>query len=172
MGGPFWARRDLGGWSIPKGEFDPAGEDPLIAALREFVEEIGVPAPTGTPIDLGVHVQRGGKRVHAFAVEADPTLAFLASNTFPLEWPRGSGRIQQFPEIDRAQWFELDEARRRVVSGQVPILDALAARLAARSGPTTSGPTTSRPTTSRPTTSGPATSGPAGRPSSSRTPPG
>lgn len=133
MGGPFWARRDEGGWSIPKGLYDADREDALAAARREFAEEIGVSAPSGEVIDLGEHVQRSGKLVRAFAVRAVGPLRFVASNTFPLEWPRGSGRIQEFPEIDRAEWFALPEARRKVVSGQVPILDALVARLTAPS---------------------------------------
>ena len=133
MGGPFWARRDAGAWSIPKGEFDPDAESALTAALREFAEEIGIPAPTGDPLDLGVHVQRGGKRVHAFAVPGRPDdVRFVASNTFRLEWPRGSGRIVEFPEIDRAAWFPLEHARTRVVSGQVAILDALKTQLRQR----------------------------------------
>ena len=126
MGGPFWARKDEGAWSIPKGEFDPDAESALTAARREFAEEIGVPAPPGDPLDLGVHVQRGGKRVHAFAVPGHPDdVRFVASNTFGLEWPRGSGRIVEFPEIDRAAWFPIEDARTRVISGQVGILDAL-----------------------------------------------
>ena len=131
MGGPFWARRDAGGWSIPKGEYDPQTEDALAAALREFAEEIGAPAPVGEPIDLGVHAQPSGKRVQAYAVPADPELRFVASNTFEMEWPRGSGQVQAFPEIDRAQWFALVAARHKVVNGQVPILDTLAERLEA-----------------------------------------
>jgi len=129
MGGPFWAHKDAGGWSIPKGEYDPETEDPLSAALREFTEEVGVTAPVGEPIDLGVHAQPSGKRVRAYAVMADPDLGFVASNTFTMEWPRGSGRVQEFPEIDRAEWFALEEARLRVVSGQIPIIDALARHL-------------------------------------------
>ncbi|MCU0300258.1 MAG: NUDIX domain-containing protein [Candidatus Nanopelagicales bacterium] len=125
MGGPFWASRDEGGWSIAKGEYEPGEDDPVAVALREFTEEIGVAPPTGELLDLGVHVQRSGKRVQAYAVAADPGLAFLASNSFELEWPRGSGRLVAFPEIDRAGWFPIDVARHKVVSGQVPILDAL-----------------------------------------------
>lgn len=129
MGGPYWARKDDGAWSIPKGEFDPALEDPLAAARREFAEEIGVPGPAGEVLDLGSHLQRSGKLVHAFAVPADGPLAFVASNTFLLVWPRWSGRQVEFPEIDRAEWFALPAARRKVVRGQVPILDALVERL-------------------------------------------
>ncbi|HEX6887829.1 MAG TPA: hypothetical protein VF143_06960, partial [Candidatus Nanopelagicales bacterium] len=93
-------------------------------------EEIGAPPPTGALLDLGVHVQRSGKRVLAYAVAADPALAFVASNEFALEWPRGSGQWRSFPEIDRAQWYPVEVARRKVVSGQVPILEALVAALA------------------------------------------
>ncbi len=127
MGGPFWARRDAGGWSIPKGEVEPGEAELLAVARREFAEEIGTPAPEGEVLDLGVFVQPSGKRIHVFAVRAEQPLAFVASNAFELEWPRGSGRIQAFPEIDRAQWFAVAEARGKVVAGQVPILDALAA---------------------------------------------
>lgn len=125
MGGPFWAHREDGAWSIPKGLFDAAQEDPLGAARREFAEEIGVPPPQGEAVDLGVFVQPSGKRVHAFAQLVDVPVEFVASNHFDLEWPRGSGLIGSFPEIDRAQWFSVDVARRKVVGGQVPILDAL-----------------------------------------------
>jgi predicted NUDIX family NTP pyrophosphohydrolase len=130
MGGPFWAAKDDGGWSIAKGEFEPDEDDPIAVAFREFTEEIGAPPPRGALLDLGVHVQRSGKRVLAYAVAADPALAFVASNEFSLEWPRGSGQWRSFPEIDRAQWFPVEVARGKVVSGQVPILDALARALA------------------------------------------
>jgi predicted NUDIX family NTP pyrophosphohydrolase len=126
MGGPFWARRDEGSWSIPKGEYDAATEEPLAVARREFGEEIGVPAPSGPVLDLGEWRQRSGKRLRVFAVATDePTLRFVGSNTFELEWPRGSGRIGVYPEIDRAEWRTVDEARRLVVAGQAPVLDAL-----------------------------------------------
>jgi predicted NUDIX family NTP pyrophosphohydrolase len=129
MGGPIWAHREDGGWSIPKGLFDTAQEDPLAAARREFAEEIGVPPPEGEVVDLGVFVQPSGKRVHAFAQRVDVPVEFVASNHFELEWPRGSGVIGSFPEIDRAQWFTVGVARRKVVGGQVPILDALERRV-------------------------------------------
>jgi predicted NUDIX family NTP pyrophosphohydrolase len=129
MGGPFWAGRDEGGWSIPKGEYTVGDEVPVDVARREFTEEIGVPPPEGDLIDLGVFVQPSGKRITAFAVPAEASLAFVASNEFELEWPRGSGRIRSFPEIDRAEWFSLEDARRKVVGGQVPILDSLALAL-------------------------------------------
>lgn len=134
MGGPYWARRDLGGWSIPKGEFDPLAEPAAVAARREFAEEIGVAAPDGPVLDLGTHVQPSGKRVIALAVRAGPDLAFVRSNEFLLEWPPRSGVLVPFPEIDRAAWFPLDRARRRVVPGQVPILDALERALAGTAG--------------------------------------
>ncbi|MCU0283072.1 MAG: NUDIX domain-containing protein [Candidatus Nanopelagicales bacterium] len=130
MGGPFWASRDDGGWSIAKGELEPDEDDPVLVARREFAEEIGVPAPDGALLDLGVHVQRSGKRVIAYGVEADPGLAFVASNLFAMQWPPGSGRMASFPEIDRASWMPVEVARRKLVSGQVPILDALERALA------------------------------------------
>lgn len=107
-GGPFWARRDEGAWTIPKGEFD-ADEAPLAAARREFVEETGADVD-GRFIALAPVRQAGGKRVHAFAVEADFDPATLTSNTFEIEWPPRSGRLQRFPEVDRASWFSLEEA--------------------------------------------------------------
>jgi predicted NUDIX family NTP pyrophosphohydrolase len=131
MGGPIWASRDDGGWSIPKGEYDAAAEDPMEAARREFAEEIGVPAPAGAVIDLGVHLQPSGKQVRCFAVAvaAQESARYVASNEFTLEWPRHSGIVRSYPEIDRAEWFPLSEARHKLVSGQVPILNALAAVL-------------------------------------------
>lgn len=131
-GGPFWARRDDGAWSIPKGEFD-AGEEPAAAARREFFEETGVEPQTDmTP--LTPVTQSRGKTVHAFAAESDFDAASIRSNTFALEWPPRSGRMQAFPEIDRAAWFTLDEARRKIVAGQRPILDELSERLGWKSG--------------------------------------
>jgi predicted NUDIX family NTP pyrophosphohydrolase len=131
MGGPFWARRDAGAWSVPKGEYEP-GEDPLAAACREFAEELGSPPPPGEPVLLGVVRQPSGKRVTAFALEGDLDPATVASNEFTLEWPRGSGRLRSYPEVDRAEWFPLDVARTKLVPGQVPILDLLAGLLAGR----------------------------------------
>ena len=124
-GGPFWSRKDLGAWSIPKGEIDP-GEDPVVAARREFREEIGLDV-TGPLHPLGQRKQASGKLVQIWAAEGDFDPAQLQSNLFELEWPKSSGRIQAFPEVDRAAWFELDEARRRILPGQAPFLDALAA---------------------------------------------
>jgi len=129
MGGPFWERRDAGAWSIPKGEHE-ADEDPLAAARREFTEETGLGAPDGEPVDLGLLRQPSGKLLHAFAVAADLDVRAIRSNTFTLEWPRGSGRLREFPEVDRAGWFDLETARAKLVRGQLPLLDALAERLA------------------------------------------
>jgi predicted NUDIX family NTP pyrophosphohydrolase len=120
-GGPFWARKDLEAWSIPKGEPDD-GEDLLEAARREFEEETGGTA-TGRAWSLGSIKQPGGKTVHAWAVEGDFDPARLDSNTFTLEWPRESGRMREFPEVDRAEWFSVPEARRRILKGQLPLLD-------------------------------------------------
>ena len=125
-GGPFWARKDAGAWSIPKGEI-AEGEDPLACARREFAEELGVPVPEGTATPLGEVRQKAGKLVTAWAVEGDLDPASVVSNTFAMEWPRGSGRLRDFPEVDRAEWFGLEEAAVRILDGQRPLLDALAA---------------------------------------------
>jgi predicted NUDIX family NTP pyrophosphohydrolase len=122
-GGPFWARKDLGAWSIPKGLPDE-GEDLLAAARREFLEETGFTA-AGEAVALGQVRQANGKIVHAWAIEGEADPRALKSNTFEMEWPRGSGRKRSFPEVDRAQWFEPDEARRRIVPAQAAFLDAL-----------------------------------------------
>lgn len=129
MGGPFWARKDEAAWSIPKGEHD-ADEDPLAAARREFGEELGKPVPPGPLVDLGEFRQPSGKRLRAWALEAQLDVSEIHSSTFALEWPPRSGRPQEFPEVDRAAWFGLDTARRKVVRGQVPLLDALVETLA------------------------------------------
>jgi predicted NUDIX family NTP pyrophosphohydrolase len=126
-GGPFWRRKDEGAWSIPKGEFDDA-EAPATAARREFTEETGQQL-AGDLVALTPLAQSRGKVVHPFAIEGDLDPAALSSNTFTLEWPPRSGRMQSFPEIDRAAWFTLDEARRRIVAGQRAILDELRERL-------------------------------------------
>jgi predicted NUDIX family NTP pyrophosphohydrolase len=128
MGGPFWANRDSGGWSIPKGEYEP-GEEPLVAARREFLEELGSEVPPADFIDLGEVRQSSGKRIRAWAVEADLDVSHITSNPFEMEWPRGSGRMERFPEIDRAAWFDLDTARAKLVNGQVPFVDLLIDRL-------------------------------------------
>jgi predicted NUDIX family NTP pyrophosphohydrolase len=124
MGGPFWSRRDAGAWSIPKGEHEP-GEESLNAARREFEEELGLPAPPGTAHDLGELRQRSGKLVRVWALEADLDVSEIHSNTFELESPRGSGKLARFPEVDRAEWFEVGPAREKLVSGQVPFVDRL-----------------------------------------------
>lgn len=125
MGGPFWARKDERAWSIPKGELDDA-EDELDAARREFAEELGVPAPEVDYRLLGVFRYASGKTVTVFAAEAPGfELAELVPGTFELEWPPRSGRVQRFPEVDRAEWVAIDDARRMLVAGQVPALDSL-----------------------------------------------
>lgn len=122
-GGPYWRRRDNGAWSIPKGEMD-AGEDAMSAASREFTEETGVRL-AGSLEPLGEVRQRGGKRVVAFAVEGDIDIGAIKSNTFEIEWPPKSGRMQVFPEIDRAAWFDLPAALVKILEGQRPFLDRL-----------------------------------------------
>ncbi len=123
-GGPFWAKRDDGAWSIPKGEY-AAGGDPWLVAQREFTEETGLVAPIGPRIDLGAVRQPGGKVVTAFAVKGDLDVTDAHSNAFELEWPRESGRIRSFPEVDRVEWFSLPNARTKLLKGQVPFLDRL-----------------------------------------------
>ena len=125
-GGPFWARKDDGAWSIPKGEYS-SEEDPWDAAVREFAEEVGIKAPPGEPLELGQVKQSGGKVVTAFAVHADLDVTEARSNTFELEWPRGSGRLQEFPEVDRVEWLPVAVARGKLLKGQVPILNVLMA---------------------------------------------
>jgi predicted NUDIX family NTP pyrophosphohydrolase len=126
-GGPFWRSKDLGAWSIPKGETN-AGEDLLAAARRECEEELGI-AIEGEALPLGMVKQAGGKIVHAWAVRADVDPASIRSNVFELEWPRGSGRKRSFPEVDRAGWFSIEEARSRMLSAQTAFLDRLLAAL-------------------------------------------
>jgi predicted NUDIX family NTP pyrophosphohydrolase len=128
MGGPYWAKKDDGGWSIPKGEYEPT-EQPLAAARREFEEEMGSPPPAGPYLELGEAKQPSGKIVTTFAVQGDFDPSTFASNTFELEWPRGSGKIQEFPEMDRAAWFTPELAALKLVKGQIPILAALTAAL-------------------------------------------
>lgn len=127
-GGPFWARKDEGAWSIPKGEAAPS-DDLLETAFRELAEETGTQLSGVTAAPLRPIRQAGGKTVHAWAVEADLDADAIVSNTFTLEWPRGSGRTREFPEVDRAAWFGLDEARRRINPAQVALLDELEALL-------------------------------------------
>ncbi|HTT13979.1 MAG TPA: NUDIX domain-containing protein [Burkholderiaceae bacterium] len=127
-GGPFWINKDVGAWSIPKGECE-GSEEPLLAAQREFREETGWSA-TPPFLPLGSIRQRSGKVVTAWAFEGDQDPATLTSNTFEMEWPRGSRRLQAFPEADRAAWFGPDEARRRIIAGQVALIDELERLLA------------------------------------------
>jgi len=128
-GGPYWAKRDLGAWSIPKGEYDD-DEDPLACARREFAEELGSEPPAGTePVDLGEVRQKGGKVVMAWAIAGDLDAAAIRSNTFEMEWPPRSGRRQAFPEVDRAGWFEAAEAREKLVPAQAAFVDRLFAHL-------------------------------------------
>ena len=122
-GGPFWRNKDAGAWSIPKGEIG-AGEDPESVAQREFMEELGS-APSGPLRPLGEIRQRGGKLVHAFALHGDLDVGTVVSNTFEMEWPPKSGRTQMFPEVDRAEWFAVPLARRKILEGQQPLLDRL-----------------------------------------------
>jgi predicted NUDIX family NTP pyrophosphohydrolase len=124
MGGPFFARKDDGAWSIIKGEYEE-GEDPYAAARREFEEETGFPPPPGEPLQLGEVRHGSGKRVTAWALEGDFDPSRLRSNTFVIEWPRGSGEQRAFPEIDRAAWFDTAIARRKLVKGQAALIDAL-----------------------------------------------
>jgi predicted NUDIX family NTP pyrophosphohydrolase len=124
-GGPFWAKKDDGAWSIPKGEYE-RGEDPLEVAIREFEEEIGVPPPQASEaVPLGELRQPSGKRLSAWALEGRLDVDEVHSNTFPMEWPPRSGRMQEFPEVDRAAWFDLETARRKLLKGQVAFLDRL-----------------------------------------------
>jgi predicted NUDIX family NTP pyrophosphohydrolase len=123
-GGPFWARKDDGAWSIPKGEYTD-GEDPWPAAQREFEEEVGLAPPPGPRLNLGQVKQPSGKVLTVYAVRGDLDITDAHSNTFELEWPRGSGRIKAFPEIDRLGWFSLSNARVKLLKGQLPVLDHL-----------------------------------------------
>jgi len=129
-GGPLFAKKDLGDWSVPKGEIEP-GEAPWDVARREFEEETGHPPPDGEAIDLGEIRQKGGKLVVAWGVEGDLDSAAAHSNTFMLEWPPRSGRRIEVPEIDRVEWFAPDEARRRIKETQIPFIDRLLAAIGA-----------------------------------------
>jgi predicted NUDIX family NTP pyrophosphohydrolase len=128
-GGPFWARRDAGAWSLPKGEY-AVDEDPFAAALREFSEELGVEPPGGPPEDLGEVRQKAGKRVRAWAIAGDLDAGTISSNTFELEWPPRSGRTIEAPEVDRAEWFSLERAREKINPAQAELLDRLERALA------------------------------------------
>jgi predicted NUDIX family NTP pyrophosphohydrolase len=127
-GGPFWARRDAGVWSIPKGEYED-GDDPLACALREFEEETGSTLPPGELVELDDVKQKGGKVVTAWAAEGDLDADAVRSNTFTMEWPPRSGRTAEFPEVDRAGWFGIDEAREKLNPAQAEFLDRLVERL-------------------------------------------
>jgi predicted NUDIX family NTP pyrophosphohydrolase len=128
MGGPFWDGKDVQAWSIPKGEYGPA-EPAIDAAYREFQEELGVPVPAGQRLELGEARQHSGKIVTAWAVRADLDPSRVVPGTFKMEWPRGSGRLEEFPEIDRAAWFDLETAFDKLVAGQRVFLDRLTKRL-------------------------------------------
>jgi predicted NUDIX family NTP pyrophosphohydrolase len=125
-GGPFWARKDAGAWSIPKGEYEE-GDDPRACALREFEEELGSPLPAGTElVELGTVKQKSGKVITAYAAEGDLDADAIRSNTFTIEWPPRSGRMQEFPEVDRAGWFSLADAREKLNAAQAELLVRLA----------------------------------------------
>jgi predicted NUDIX family NTP pyrophosphohydrolase len=132
-GGPFWVRKDDGAWTIHKGLCEPS-EDPLAAAKREFAEETGS-QPEGQAIPLGAFRQSAAKTIDVWAIEGDFDPATLKSNTFAMEWPPRSGRSAEFPEVDRAQWFTPEEAARKILKGQQPVLDALLRHLDAKSEP-------------------------------------
>ena len=134
-GGPFWARKDQGAWSIPKGEFT-AGEDPLLAARREVEEETGL-VPDGAFVALSPLRQAGGKIVHAFALEGDCDPTAIRSNSFTIEWPPRSGQRREFPEVDRAAWFALAEAKRKILKSQLGLLEQLVELLSRRDAPGT-----------------------------------
>ncbi|MGD9619512.1 MAG: NUDIX domain-containing protein [Mycolicibacterium sp.] len=137
-GGPFWTAKDEGAWSIPKGEYGE-GEDPWTVAKREFLEEIGKPAPAGDPTPLTPVRQPGGKVIAAFALRGDLELAGTSSNTFLLEWPPGSGQLKEYPEFDRIAWLAVPAARSKLLRGQHPLLDELQ-ELLERGDMQTSGP--------------------------------
>lgn len=124
MGGPFWAHKDSGAWSIPKGEYEPS-EDPLQAARREFAEELGLPAPRGQELHLGSVPQRSGKVIDIWALPGDLEVGDIHPGTFQMRWPPGSERLRCFPEVDRAGWFDTAQARDKLTPGQVPFLDEL-----------------------------------------------
>jgi predicted NUDIX family NTP pyrophosphohydrolase len=129
MGGPLWARKDAGAWSIPKGEYRPGEEEPRDAARREFREELGLPVPDGELIALDSATLSGGKKVTVWAVRGELDPAAITPGTFEMEWPPRSGATAQFPEIDRAEWFDLPTARDKLSPGQRPFLDRLAERI-------------------------------------------
>ncbi|MGF0312502.1 NUDIX domain-containing protein [Rhodococcus sp. IEGM1428] len=130
-GGPFWARKDEGAWSIVKGLLTD-GEDPWTAARREFREEVGIDVPAGEPVELGTVTQRSGKIVIGFGIEADLDVSNAVSNTFEIEWPPKSGVMASFPEVDRIEWFGLEQARAKLLAAQHPFLDAVETVVASR----------------------------------------
>jgi predicted NUDIX family NTP pyrophosphohydrolase len=132
-GGPFWAKKDLGAWSIPKGEYED-GEDPQACALREFEEETGTAPPSGALVELGEVRQKNGKRVTAWAAEGDLDAAAVRSNTFTMQWPPRSGRVQEFPEIDRAGWFGVGDALVKLIPAQAEFVSRLLERLGTADG--------------------------------------
>ncbi|WP_020108562.1 NUDIX domain-containing protein [Nocardia sp. 348MFTsu5.1] len=127
-GGPLWARKDEGAWSIPKGLYAD-DEEPLAAARREFAEEVGLAVPDGNVVELGEIKQPSGKLVTAFAVESDLDITDSVSNTFEMEWPRGSGNTRSYPEVDKVEWFDVEAARDKLLKGQRPFLDRLIEQL-------------------------------------------
>lgn len=129
-GGPFWSRKDEGAWSIVKGLL-AEGEDLWTAARREFREEVGIEVPAGAYVELGTVTQRGGKIVTAFGVESDLDVSNAVSNTFEIEWPPKSGLMKSFPEVDRIEWFPLEQAREKLLPSQLPFLDAVESIVAA-----------------------------------------
>lgn len=133
QGGPLWVKKDIGHWTIPKGEAEP-GEEFQAVARREFAEETGHALPAGALVDLGQIRQKSGKLVLAWAVRGDLDAATAVSNTFEMEWPPRSGRLQAFPEIDRVEWFDLDEAGRKLKAAQVPFLERLSEAIAGHTG--------------------------------------
>jgi predicted NUDIX family NTP pyrophosphohydrolase len=130
-GGPFWARRDAGAWSIPKGEYED-GEDPRVAARREFEEELGSPPPEATELDLGEIRQRSGKLVTAWALEGDLDASAIVSNTCLVQWPPGTGKEIEIPEVDRAEWFDLAQAAEKINPAQTALLERLETAMAER----------------------------------------
>jgi predicted NUDIX family NTP pyrophosphohydrolase len=136
MGSPWWAKKDIGAWTIPKGVIED-GEEALDTAKREFGEELSLPLPQGEYFELGVINQHNNKDVTAFAIEADIDISNIKSNTVEIEWPPKSGKLQEFPEIDRAAWLTLAEAAQKTVKGQAELFERLANRLSVPFGPET-----------------------------------
>jgi predicted NUDIX family NTP pyrophosphohydrolase len=131
-GGPFWSKKDDGAWFIPKGEVEP-GEEPLAAALREFREELGIAPPAGDPRELGTVKNKGGKLIHAWALPGELELANFKSNTFSMEWPPRSGKSGEFPEVDRAQYFGVEQALQKMHPAELPLVQRLLEQLSDRS---------------------------------------